>query len=279
MTFISISLSVMMLAGSQKHTIGRRRNMINRFTLIAITAALTLTGCAKITAATSAAKTAASAALTPAKVNIADFSSGPTVVTVTHVPALADDGAPVYVTVDGTDAGILAIGQTVELHVSAGKHQIGGYARSMVGRVTIPGVEVTTAPTIEQHVNYSVTDTTPKFSVRPSTKVMFNTPAAPAAATVPTTPTAPTATTVPSVPTSIVTPTATTTPAAATGTSTTTPSTSTSPTTTTPAATSTPTTNATPTTSGTTSTPTSSAPTTSTPETTTTPAATTTTTE
>jgi hypothetical protein len=68
--------------------------MINRFTLIAVTTAFALTGCAKITAATSAATSAAASALTPAKPQATDFSTGPTVVTVTHLRELADDGAP-----------------------------------------------------------------------------------------------------------------------------------------------------------------------------------------
>ncbi|MCC3748906.1 hypothetical protein LLQ46_18805 [Rouxiella badensis] len=223
--------------------------MINRFTLIAVTTAFALTGCAKITAATSAATSAAASALTPAKPQATDFSTGPTVVTVTHLRELADDGAPIYVTVDGVDAGILALGQTVELHVNAGKHKIGGYARSMVGRVTIPAVEVTTTTKYEQHINYSVTDTTPSFKVRPATKVIFDTPAptptpapAPAATpAAPATPATPAATGVPAVPASIVTPaaasTTTTTPASTGSTSVTAPaasSTSSSSTATTP---------------------------------------------
>ncbi|WP_178112988.1 hypothetical protein [Acerihabitans arboris] len=211
--------------------------MINSFTLIVITAALMLTGCAKITAATSAAKSSVSAALTPAKADIVDFSSGPTVVTVTHVPTQSDDGVPIYVTVDGTDAGILAIGQTVELHVSAGKHKIGGYARSLVGRVTIPAVEVTTEPLIEQHVNYAITGTTPKFSVGPSTKVIFNAPATttPTTTATPATPSTAATTTTPetaTTPAATTTPTTTATPATPS-----TPATTTTPETTTPATT------------------------------------------
>ena len=243
--------------------------MINRFTLIAITAALTLTGCAKITAATSAAKSSVSAVLTPAEAKIVDFSTGPTLVSVTHVATPADDGEPIYVTVDGIDAGILAIGQTVELHVSEGKHKIGGYARSLVGRVTIPAVEVTTEPHTKQHVNYAIMRKTPKFTVGPSTKVIVSAPVAAATAPAAT----PAATTTPS---TTATPAATTTPSTtATPAATTTPSTTTAPAvTTTPETTSTPaaTTPTTTTTPATTSTPT----TTSVPETTT-PAATTTT--
>lgn len=210
--------------------------MINRFTLIAITAALTLTGCAKITAATSAAKSSVSAVLTPAEAKIVDFSTGPTLISVTHVATPADDGEPIYVTVDGIDAGILAIGQTVELHVSEGKHKIGGYARSLVGRVTIPAVEVTTEPHTKQHVNYAITRKTPKFTVGPSTKVIVSAPvAATAPATAPSAATTPAATTTPSTtaaPAVTTTPETTSTPAATTPTTTTTPATTSTPTTT-----------------------------------------------
>lgn len=215
--------------------------MINRFTLIAVTSALMLTGCAKITAATSAAKSSVSAVLSPAEAEIVDFSTGPTLVSVTHVATPADDGEPIYVTVDGIDAGILALGQTVELHVSEGKHQIGGYARSLVGRVTIPGVEVTTEPHTKQHVNYAIMRKTPKFTVGPSTKVIVSAPAA-ATATVPSTATPPAATTTPSTTTPAVTttPETTSTPTATTPTTTTTPATTSTPTTTTVPETTTP---------------------------------------
>lgn len=246
--------------------------MINRYTLVAFTAALALTGCAKITAATSAAGSAAHAALVPSQPDAPDFSSGPTAITVTHIRTLADDGAPIYVTVDGTDAGILAAGQTVVLHLPAAKHKIGGYARSLIGRVTIAPVEVTSTTNTVQHVNYSVTNAAPAFKKRPATPVVTvsndpepapaakpATPAAPAtttpattapatatpAATTPaTTTTIPAATsTVPSAPTTITTPatssatsTTTTTPSTTSSTTATTPST----TTTTPATTTTP---------------------------------------
>ncbi|WP_413733556.1 hypothetical protein ACL2XP_14915 [Sodalis sp. RH21] len=243
--------------------------MINSFILIVITTALMLTGCAKITAATSAAKSSVNAALTPAKPDIVDFSSGPTVVTVTHVHTQSDDGVPIYVTVDDTDAGILAIGQTVELHVSAGKHKIGGYARSLVGRVTIPAVEVTTEPLTEQHVNYSIMGKTPKFSVGPSTKVIFNAPAA----TAPTTTTTPATTYTPTT-TATTTP-ETATPAAATAPTTSTepatpstPTTTTTPETATPAATTAPTTSTEPATPSTPTTTTTTTPETTTPATT-----------
>lgn len=207
--------------------------MIKRFTIVAFTAAFALTGCAKITAATSAAgsaaKSAADSVLIPAPPNTPDFSSGPTLVTVKHVATLADDGEPLYVTIDGTDAGILAMGQTVSLHVEAGKHKVGGYARSLIGRVTLSPVEVTTSTHADQHVQYAVTNTSPAFTVKPATpRVVVAPVAAPVVAP------APAATTTPA--TTTTTP-ATTTPATTTGT--TTPSTATSSTTTTTPATST----------------------------------------
>ncbi len=232
--------------------------MINRFTLVAITAAFALTGCAKITAATSATgsavKSAADSVLIP-KLNTPDFSSGPTVVTVKHVATLADDGEPLYVTIDGTDAGILAMGQTVSLHVAAGKHKVGGYARSLIGRVTLSPVEVTTSTHADQHVQYAVTNTSPAFTVRPSTKVYVAPVIAPAPAPVVTAP----AVTVPAVTTPV---TGTTSPAA-----TSTPTTSTSATTTTPTTTTTTTTPSTATTSSSAATTTSSSTTTATPST------------
>ena len=231
--------------------------MINRYTLVAFTAALALTGCAKITAATSAAGSAAHAALVPSQPDAPDFSSGPTAITVTHIRTLADDGAPIYVTVDGTDAGILAAGQTVVLHLPAAKHKIGGYARSLIGRVTIAPVEVTSTTNTVQHVNYSVTNAAPAFKKRPATPVVTVSndpepapaakPATPAATTAPatttpaattpaTTTTTPAATsTVPSAPTTITTPAT----SSATSTTTTTPSTTSSTTTTTPSTTTT----------------------------------------
>lgn len=122
--------------------------MIHRFTLAAVAAAFALTGCAK------------HAPAEPAP----DFTSGPTRVTVTHVPAKTDDGTKVFVTVDGSDAGALAIGESMEVHLPAGKHEVGGYARSLIGRVTIPSVEVTTSPDDEKYVGYSVASSKPAFS-------------------------------------------------------------------------------------------------------------------
>ena len=122
--------------------------MINRFALAAAAAVFVLAGCAK------------NANDKP----VADFSTGATLVTVTHVPARTADGSTIYVTVDGNDAGALAMGESVALRVPAGSHQIGGYARSLIGRVTIPPVQVTTTPDSEKHVTYTVMNSKPTFA-------------------------------------------------------------------------------------------------------------------
>lgn len=266
--------------------------MIKRFTIVAFTAAFALTGCAKITAATSAAgsaaKSAADSVLIPAPPNTPDFSSGPTLVTVKHVATLADDGEPLYVTIDGTDAGILAMGQTVSLHVEAGKHKVGGYARSLIGRVTLSPVEVTTSTHADQHVQYAVTNTSPAFTVKPATPRVVVAPvvapvAAPVVAPAPAATTAPATTTTTPATTTPATTTGATTPSTATSsssTTTTTPATSTnsttgsasSTTTTTPATTTTTTPSTSTSTSSTTTTPSTST-TTTTPSTDTVPTA------
>lgn len=129
--------------------------MSYRFTLAAVAAVLALTGCAK-------SKTADQA---PA------FDFGSTRVTVTHVPTKTDDGTKLYVTIDGKDAGALGIGESMELQLPEGKHKVGGYARSLVGRVTISPVEVATSRDVISHVTYSVANLKPTFLVRASTPV------------------------------------------------------------------------------------------------------------
>ncbi|TPG58270.1 hypothetical protein [Ewingella americana] len=123
--------------------------MIHRFSLAVAAAAIVLTGCAKHHATGEPAE---------------NFASGDTLVTVTHVHDKTDDGTTVFVTVDGTDAAALAIGQSVDLHVPAGAHKVGGYARTLIGRVTIAPVEVTTAADSAKHVAYTVTKNKPAFS-------------------------------------------------------------------------------------------------------------------
>ncbi|WP_246580119.1 hypothetical protein [Candidatus Sodalis endolongispinus] len=125
--------------------------MINRFTLVAFAATFALTGCVK------------HAADKPAT----DFSTGATVVNVSHLEALSADGSSIYVTVDGNDAGELAKGESIMLHVPAGKHQVGGYARSLVGHVTVPPVQITTTTNNMKHVAYTVKATKPAFTELP----------------------------------------------------------------------------------------------------------------
>lgn len=122
--------------------------MINRFTLAAMTAAVTLSGCAKHSV----------------NETVADFSQGDTLVEVTHLPARTADGATIFVTVDGSEAGALPVGESMALHVPAGAHQVGGYARSLIGRVTIPSVNITTAPDSTRYVAYTVTKSKPLFT-------------------------------------------------------------------------------------------------------------------
>ena len=122
--------------------------MINRFTLVAIAAAVVLSGCAKHSV----------------DENVADFSSGATLLSVTHLPARTADGATVFITVDGNEAGALPVGESMALRVPAGAHQVGGYARSLIGRVTIPAVKVTTSPDTTRYVAYTVTRSKPLFT-------------------------------------------------------------------------------------------------------------------
>lgn len=123
--------------------------MINRFSLAALSAAFALSGCAQHSV----------------DETVGDFSSGATQLTVTHLDTRAADGTALFVTVDGQDAGALPLGEKVELNVPAGKHQIGGYARSLIGRVTISPIEVTTSDEAIKNIAYSVTKSKPVFTV------------------------------------------------------------------------------------------------------------------
>lgn len=129
--------------------------MSYRFTLAAVAAVLALTGCTK-------SKTADQA---PA------FDFGSSRVTVTHIPTKTDDGTKIYVTIDGKDAGALGTGENIEVQLPEGKHKVGGYARSLIGRVTIAPVEVSTSSDVISHVTYSVAKGKPTFIVRASTPV------------------------------------------------------------------------------------------------------------
>ncbi|MBV4366793.1 hypothetical protein ACMGGR_09760 [Erwinia sp. BNK-24-b] len=145
--------------------------MICRFTLAVAMAAITLTGCAahkKDEPASTSSITASAANLFkgPAEISAEDFSTGPTQVNVSHEISRTDDGSPVYVTVDGKDAGALIRGQSLQLHLPAGEHQVGGYVPTLLGfgRVTIPAVKVTTAPDKVKQVAYSTAKNKPAFT-------------------------------------------------------------------------------------------------------------------
>lgn len=129
--------------------------MSYRFTLTAMAAVLALTGCAK-------SKTADEA---PA------FDFGSSRVTVTHIPTKTDDGTKIYVTIDDKDAGALGTGESIEVQLPEGKYKVGGYARTLIGRVTIAPVEVSTSRDVISHVTYSVAKSKPTFIVRASTPV------------------------------------------------------------------------------------------------------------
>jgi len=129
--------------------------MSYRFTLAAVAAVIALTGCAKT-------KTADHA---PA------FDFGSTRLTVAHVPTKTDDGTKLYVTIDDKEAGALGTGESMEVQLPEGKHKVGGYARSLIGRVTIAPVEVATSRDAVSHVTYSVANLKPTFLVRASTPV------------------------------------------------------------------------------------------------------------
>ena len=129
--------------------------MSYRFALTAMAAVLTLTGCTN-------SKTADQA---PA------FDFGSSRVTVTHIPTKTDDGTAIYVTVDSKDAGTLGTSESLEVQLPEGKHKVGGYARTLIGRVTIAPVEVSTSSDVISHVTYSVANGKPTFIVRASTPV------------------------------------------------------------------------------------------------------------
>jgi len=124
-----------------------------RFTLAAVTAAVVLTGCARH---------AANAAPS-------EFAAGPTQIDVSHIKTRADDGSNVFLTVDGKDAGPLPNGESMLLHVPAGKHQVGGYVPTLfgLGRVTIAPIEVTTSPDDVKKVAYTVTRNKASFVENP----------------------------------------------------------------------------------------------------------------
>ena len=86
---------------------------------------------------------------------------------VSHSLIHSDDGSTVILTVDGKEAGVLKRGEVVAIKVSPGKHKVGGYVRTLfgMGRVTIPGVDVTTSERAVSNVAYMVTKNKPGFKV------------------------------------------------------------------------------------------------------------------
>ncbi|MFC0140667.1 hypothetical protein ACFFJN_11570 [Erwinia mallotivora] len=132
--------------------------MIYRFTLAALTAAITLTGCAKHSAEDTAEQ---------------DYATGPSQVTVSHVVSRTDDGSSIIVTVDGKDAGPLVRGETTDLHMLPGKHKVGGYVPTLYGygRVTIQPVEIAAVPDQVKHITYSVLKNKPTFTETAATPV------------------------------------------------------------------------------------------------------------
>ncbi|MCS3433125.1 hypothetical protein [Klebsiella sp. BIGb0407] len=94
------------------------------------------------------------------------FSMGATLLKVAHLPSPIADGSDLFITVDGKEAGQLPVGEAMLLQVPAGEHEVGGYARSLIGRVTIPGLKVTTVADQPRFVAYRVARNTPLFSVR-----------------------------------------------------------------------------------------------------------------
>ncbi|EXU75949.1 hypothetical protein [Erwinia mallotivora] len=191
--------------------------MIYRFTLAALTAAITLTGCAKHSAEDTAEQ---------------DYATGPSQVTVSHVVSRTDDGSSIIVTVDGKDAGPLVRGETTDLHMLPGKHKVGGYVSTLYGygRVTIQPVEIAAVPDKVKHITYSVLKNKPTFTEtaatpvpRPVKKAAAPAPADSSKAPAATSETTPSSTTTASASTGTATPSAsssTTTANASTGTST-----------------------------------------------------------
>ncbi len=120
--------------------------MSYRFTLTAL-AAFSLLGCAKpVTGEPTA-----------------DFTTGPTLVTVEHAWTRTDDGTTVYITVNGKDAAALKVGESVALRLPEGTYQIGGYAKSLVGKVSVEPVKLTTTAGSAKAVEYAVTKSKPRF--------------------------------------------------------------------------------------------------------------------
>lgn len=124
--------------------------MIQRLIPVVIGVTLLISGCVK----------------KPEPQGVTDFSVGATLLKVAHLPSPTADGSGLFITVDGKEAGALPVGEAMLLQVPAGEHQVGGYARSLIGRVTIPSLKVTTSADQPRFVAYRVARNTPLFSER-----------------------------------------------------------------------------------------------------------------
>lgn len=124
--------------------------MIQRILPVVIGIALLISGCAK----------------KQEPQDSASFTMGATLLKVAHLPSPIADGSDLFITVDGKEAGQLPTGEAMLLQVPAGEHEVAGYARSLIGRVTIPGLKVTTVADQPRFVAYRVARNTPLFSVR-----------------------------------------------------------------------------------------------------------------
>ena len=100
------------------------------------------------------------------KQNVADFSAGATLLKVAHLPSSTADGSSLFITVDGKEAGLLPVGEAILLQVPAGEHRVGGYARTLIGAVTIPALKVTTSADSPRFVAYRVARYDPLFMER-----------------------------------------------------------------------------------------------------------------
>lgn len=128
--------------------------MTYRFTLVTL-AVFSLIGCAKPVTGEPA----------------ADFTTGETLVTVEHAWTRTDDGATVFVTVDGKDAAALKVGESVALRLPKGTYQIGGYAKSLIGKVSVAPVKLTTETDSTKAVEYAVTKSKPGFKEVPPDEI------------------------------------------------------------------------------------------------------------
>lgn len=124
--------------------------MIQRIIPVFIGITLLLSGCAK----------------QQSNQHTARFTAGTTLLKIAHLPSPIEDGSSLFITVDGKDAGRLKVGKAMLLQVPAGEHEVAGYARSLIGSVTIPGLKVTTSPDAPRFVAYRVAQHDPLFMAR-----------------------------------------------------------------------------------------------------------------